>query len=59
MGATDARHYHLVCDNVYRHSSLNVPVNIFMLFHQTDERIPLESFEKGVAFFKMYIKRMT
>lgn len=22
-------------------------------------RIPLESFEKGVAFFKMYIKRMT
>lgn len=21
--------------------------------------IPLESFEKGVAFFKMYIKRMT
>lgn|GEM_PF-5654232 len=21
-------------------------------------RIPLESFEKGVAFFKMYIKRM-
>ena len=59
MGATDARHYHLVCDNVYRHSSFNVPVNIFMLFHQTDERIPLESFEKGVAFFKMYIKRMT
>lgn len=59
MGATDAKYYHIVCDNVYRHSPFNIPVPIFMLFHQTDERMPLDSFEKGVAFFKQYIKRLT
>lgn len=59
MGATDAKYYHLVCDNVYRHSPFNIPVPIFMLFHQTDERMPLDSFEKALVFFKQYIKRLT
>ena len=59
MGATDAKYYHIICDNVYRHSPFNIPVNIFLLFHQTNERMPLDSFEKAVAFFKMYIKRLT
>ena len=59
MGATDAKYYHIVCDNVYRHSPFDVPVPIFLLFHQTNERIPLDSFEKGVIFFKQYIKRLS
>lgn len=59
MGATDAKYYHLVCDNVYRHSPFNIPVPIFMLFHQTDERMPLDSFEKGIVFFKEYIRRLS
>ena len=59
MGATDAKYYHIVCENVYRHSPFNIPVPIFMLFHQTDERIPLDSFEKALVFFKQYIRRLT
>ena len=59
MGATDARHYRIVTDQLYRYSPFNIPANIFLLFHQTDERMTLESMEKAVAFFKMYIKKLT
>ena len=59
MGATDAKYYHIICDNVYRHSPFDVPVPIFLLFHQTNERIPLDSFEKAIIFFKQYIKRLS
>ena len=59
MGATDARHYHLVCDQVYRYSPFNIPPNIFLLFHSTDERMELDALEKAVAFFKQYIKKLT
>ncbi|MBO4383758.1 MAG: M20/M25/M40 family metallo-hydrolase [Clostridia bacterium] len=59
MGATDARHYRIVCDQLYRYSPFNIPPNIFLLFHSTNERITLDSMEKAVAFFKKYIKTLT
>ena len=59
MGATDARHYRIVTDQLYRYSPFNIPPNIFLLFHQTDERMTLDSMEKAVAFFKLYIKKLT
>lgn len=59
MGATDAKYYATICDQIYRYSPFNIPANIFFLIHSTDERMTLDSMEKAVAFFKMYIKKMT
>ncbi len=59
MGATDARHYACVTDQIYRYSPFNIPANIFLLFHSTDERMALDCMDKAVAFFKMYIKKLT
>ena len=56
MGATDARHYQNVTDQIYRFSPFVMPVDILMLAHGTDERIPVGSLENGIVFFKRYIR---
>lgn len=58
MGATDARHYQNVTDQIYRFSPFVMPPDILMLAHGTDERIPLGGLENGVAFFKRYIRNL-
>ncbi len=59
MGGTDAYHYQDICDNVYRFGPYEVSVEVMMTAHSTNERVPVESLAKGVAFFKSYIRRMT
>jgi carboxypeptidase PM20D1 len=56
MGATDARHYQNLTDQIYRFSPFVMPTDILMLAHGTDERIPVDCLKNGVAFFKRYIR---
>ena len=56
MGATDARHYQNVTDQIYRFSPFVMPPDILMLAHGTDERIPVDGLENGITFFKRYIR---
>ena len=58
MGGTDACFYEPICDNIYRFAPFAVSVDLLMCTHATNERIPIETLEKGVAFFKAYIRRM-
>ncbi|MBE6827540.1 MAG: M20/M25/M40 family metallo-hydrolase [Ruminococcaceae bacterium] len=56
MGATDARHYQNLTDQIYRFSPFIMPPEILMLAHGTDERISLDCLENGIVFFKRYIR---
>ena len=58
MGGTDARHYQPLTDQMYRLSPFRMGLDIVMLSHGTDERISVDSFGDGIAFFKRYIKTM-
>lgn len=58
MGGTDACFYEPICDNIYRFSPFMVSVDLLMCTHATNERIPVETLGKGVAFFKSYIRRL-
>jgi carboxypeptidase PM20D1 len=59
MGATDARHYQNVTNQIYRFSPFVMPPEILMTAHGTDERIPVDCLENGVVFFKTYIRLLT
>lgn len=56
MGATDARHYQNLTDQIYRFSPFVMTPEILMLAHGTDERIPIDCLENAVVFFKSYIR---
>ena len=56
MGATDARHYQNVTNQIYRFSPFVMPPEILMLAHGTDERISVDCLENGIVFFKKYVK---
>ena len=58
MGATDARHYQNLTDQIYRFSPFVMPPDILMLAHGTDERISVDCLENGIVFFKRYIRIM-
>ena len=59
MGATDARHYQNLTNQIYRFSPFVMPPDILMLAHGTDERISVDCLENGIVFFKRYIRMMT
>ncbi len=59
MGGTDACHYQAVCENIYRYSPFRVGTSLLLTTHGTNERIPVESLEAGVAFFKRYIRELS
>ena len=56
MGGTDSHFYEPVCDNLYRFSPFLVDMNLLLCTHGTNERIPVESLEKAVSFFKRYVR---
>ena len=58
MGATDARHYQNLTNQIYRFSPFVMPPEILMLAHGTDERISVDCLEDGIVFFKKYIKAL-
>ena len=59
MGGTDACHYQAVCENIYRYSPFRVGTQLLLTTHGTNERIPIEAMEAGVAFFKRYIRELS
>lgn len=56
MGATDARHYQNLTEQIYRFSPFVMPPDILMLAHGTDERVPVDGLENAIVFFKRYIR---
>ncbi|MBR4728507.1 MAG: M20/M25/M40 family metallo-hydrolase [Clostridia bacterium] len=59
MGGTDACYYEPICENIYRYSPYRASVELLLCTHATNERIPVEAIEPGVAFFKRYIRRVS
>ena len=59
MGGTDAYRYEGICENVYRYSPFMVNTSLLLTTHGTNERIPVDCMEDGVAFFKMYIRTLS
>jgi carboxypeptidase PM20D1 len=59
MGGTDACHYQAVCENIYRYSPFRVSTSLLLTTHGTNERIPIDAMEAGVAFFKRYIRELS
>lgn len=57
MGGTDACYYEPICDNIYRYAPYNVTIEMLRCTHATNERIPIETIEPAVAFFKRWIRR--
>ncbi len=58
MGGTDARHYQVVTDQIYRFSPFLMKPDYLMLGHGTNERVPVDCFKDGVAFFIKYVRTM-
>ena len=56
MGGTDACHYQVVCENIYRYSPFLVSTSLLLTTHGTNERIPVSVMEDAVKFFKRYIR---
>lgn len=59
MGGTDACHYQPICENIYRYSPFRVSTQLLLTTHGTNERIPIDAMEAGVAFFKRFIRELS
>lgn len=59
MGGTDSYNYENVCENIYRFAPFVVNTGLLLCTHATNERLPLDSIEEALKFFKRYVKRMT
>jgi carboxypeptidase PM20D1 len=57
VGGTDARHYTRLGDAVYRLLPFRVGNEALRLAHGTDERIRIENLERGVRFYREWIRR--
>jgi carboxypeptidase PM20D1 len=51
IGATDARHYTRICENVYRFSPFRVTMEGFRGVHGTDERIEVQNYLNMIRFY--------
>ncbi len=58
MGGTDACRYEGVAKNIYRLSPFVFSTDLLLTTHGTNERLPIDCVEDGVAFFKRYIRRL-
>lgn len=58
MGGTDAYHYEPVCENIYRYSPFIAETKLLLCTHGTNERLPINTVEAAVVFFKRYIKEL-
>ena len=58
MGGTDAYHYELVCENIYRYSPFIADTKLLLCTHGTNERLPKNTVGEAVVFFKRYIKKL-
>ena len=58
VAATDSRLYHPISDGVYRVQPFMSMLEDRSTVHADNERISLDSFEKGIKFFKQCINQI-
>jgi carboxypeptidase PM20D1 len=56
IGATDARHYSKICDNVFRFSPFRVSEEDFHGVHGTNERIRTDNYVDMVRFYVQFLR---
>ncbi|MFT7589785.1 MAG: carboxypeptidase PM20D1 [Limisphaerales bacterium] len=58
LGATDARYFYSICDNVYRFLPIRLTPELVPMFHGINERIPVDEFEDGIRFYTRLIQNI-
>jgi carboxypeptidase PM20D1 len=58
LGATDARHYRQLSDNVYRFLPITMNPADLERMHGTDERIGVEDYHRAVLFYRLLIAEL-
>lgn len=56
LGQTDARHYHALCDQVYRFTPLEMSMEDIHRVHGLNERVAIDALGKMVQFYIQLIK---
>lgn len=57
LGATDARYYHEICDNVYRFIPVALNKEELQCMHGVDEKLPVEKLGLVIEFYLNLIER--
>ena len=58
LGATDARHFDDVADNVYRFSPVRAGANDLARFHGTNERISVANYTEMIQFYYQLLRNV-
>lgn len=56
LGATDARNYNILTDEVYRFSPIRLQQGDLQRIHGTDERISIDNFREAISFYVNFIR---
>lgn len=58
VGATDARHYGAISDNIYRFSPMILKSEDLKRLHGINERISIENYKEGIRFYYQLMKNI-